>query len=235
MLVDQGSPTEGAGVGNGQATAKRGAIGAERQPYPPTVGGIAVVQRVPLGGFKTAGWPAVTLFPCPAARVVELAREASMRLRPTRPKWRIARSACVSAAGRGSSWTERGFRLAAEASSARHRTWRPAEAVPDVLLVGAGHDVIGDFAVPTVPHVTAALTEPLLTAADVADLLAVPRSSVSEYARRLHHPLPSVHIGRHRRFLRQRGRGLARRPALTSTPRATACGSRKCRAAWKQQ
>ena len=74
--------------------------------------------------------------------------------------------------------------------------------MPDGVLVGAGPGVIDDFSVPTVPQVSAALTEPLLTAADVAGLLAVPRSSVYEYARRLHHPLPSVHIGRHRRFVR---------------------------------
>lgn len=46
------------------------------------------------------------------------------------------------------------------------------------------------------------LDEPLLTARDVAALLAVPRSSVYEYARRMHDPLPSVLIGRHRRFVR---------------------------------
>ena len=46
------------------------------------------------------------------------------------------------------------------------------------------------------------LREPLLTASDVAALLAVPRSSVYEYARRLHDPLPSLQIGRHRRFYR---------------------------------
>ncbi|HEX8205604.1 MAG TPA: helix-turn-helix domain-containing protein [Solirubrobacteraceae bacterium] len=44
------------------------------------------------------------------------------------------------------------------------------------------------------------LDAPLLTADDVAALLAVPRSSVYEYARRLHDPLPSLRIGRHRRF-----------------------------------
>jgi excisionase family DNA binding protein len=47
------------------------------------------------------------------------------------------------------------------------------------------------------------LDEPLLTAKDVAQLLAVPASSVYEYARRLHDPLPSVQIGRHRRFYRR--------------------------------
>ena len=46
------------------------------------------------------------------------------------------------------------------------------------------------------------LAEPLLTAGDIAALLAVPRSSVYEYARRLHDPLPSIAIGRHRRFYR---------------------------------
>ncbi|QEC47300.1 helix-turn-helix domain-containing protein [Baekduia soli] len=46
------------------------------------------------------------------------------------------------------------------------------------------------------------LTEPLLTADQVADLLAVPRSSVYEYARRAHNPLPSIGVGRHRRFYR---------------------------------
>jgi excisionase family DNA binding protein len=46
------------------------------------------------------------------------------------------------------------------------------------------------------------LHEPLLTADQVAELLAVPRSSVYEYARRLHRPLPSISVGRHRRFYR---------------------------------
>ena len=46
------------------------------------------------------------------------------------------------------------------------------------------------------------LSEPLLTAAQVAALLGVPRSSVYEYARRQHDPLPTIGIGRHRRFLR---------------------------------
>jgi excisionase family DNA binding protein len=46
------------------------------------------------------------------------------------------------------------------------------------------------------------LTEPLLTADQVAALLGVPRSSVYEYARRAHRPMPSVQVGRHRRFLR---------------------------------
>ncbi len=46
------------------------------------------------------------------------------------------------------------------------------------------------------------LQEPLMTAAQVARLLAVPTSSVYEYARRCQHPLPSIVVGRHRRFLR---------------------------------
>ncbi|MDQ3741247.1 MAG: helix-turn-helix domain-containing protein [Actinomycetota bacterium] len=48
-----------------------------------------------------------------------------------------------------------------------------------------------------------ALDRPLLTAEEVAALLAVPRSSVYEYARRRSDPLPSVLIGRHRRFDRR--------------------------------
>lgn len=46
------------------------------------------------------------------------------------------------------------------------------------------------------------LSEPLLNATDVSLLLGVPRSSVYDYARRPQDPLPSVHIGRHRRFYR---------------------------------
>lgn len=46
------------------------------------------------------------------------------------------------------------------------------------------------------------LHEPLMTAAQVAELLCVPRSSVYEYARRQNDPLPAIEIGRHRRFLR---------------------------------
>lgn len=46
------------------------------------------------------------------------------------------------------------------------------------------------------------LDEPLLTADQVAELLAVPRSSVYEYARRRRRPLPSIEVGRHRRFYR---------------------------------
>ena len=46
------------------------------------------------------------------------------------------------------------------------------------------------------------LDEPLLTADEVACLLRVPRSSVYDYARRRHRPLPSVAVGRHARFYR---------------------------------
>jgi excisionase family DNA binding protein len=46
------------------------------------------------------------------------------------------------------------------------------------------------------------LDQRLLTAQDVADLLSVPRSSVYEYARRRRTPLPSIPVGRHRRFHR---------------------------------
>ena len=46
------------------------------------------------------------------------------------------------------------------------------------------------------------LSEPLLTTADVSLLLGIPRSSVHDYAKRPDDPLPSVRIGRHRRFYR---------------------------------
>jgi len=41
-----------------------------------------------------------------------------------------------------------------------------------------------------------------MTAGQVADLPAVPRSSVYEYARRQHGALPSIQVSRHRRFYR---------------------------------
>ena len=53
-----------------------------------------------------------------------------------------------------------------------------------------------------VPTSAIDLHEPLLRASDVAVLLGVPRSSVYEYARRHHDPLPSLAIGCHRRFYR---------------------------------
>ena len=43
-------------------------------------------------------------------------------------------------------------------------------------------------------------SRPLMTAADVAELLGFTRSSVYDYARRENEPLPSLQIGRHRRF-----------------------------------
>lgn len=44
------------------------------------------------------------------------------------------------------------------------------------------------------------LDEPLLTAAELAERLRVPRSSIYEYRRRLNDPLPAVEVGRHIRF-----------------------------------
>jgi len=46
------------------------------------------------------------------------------------------------------------------------------------------------------------LDEPMLDAAEVAALLAVPRRSVYDYAARAHDPLPAVRFGRHVRFAR---------------------------------
>jgi excisionase family DNA binding protein len=46
------------------------------------------------------------------------------------------------------------------------------------------------------------LDVPLLDADQIGRLLMVPRSSVYEYARRAHDPLPSIRIGRHVRFHR---------------------------------
>ena len=46
------------------------------------------------------------------------------------------------------------------------------------------------------------LADPLLTAEQVSRLLGIPRSSVYEYARRAHDPLPAVRVGRHVRFQR---------------------------------
>lgn len=58
------------------------------------------------------------------------------------------------------------------------------------------------FATPDPDVDVVELDEPLLTAGQVAELLAIPRSTVYEYARRLHRPLPSIEVGRHRRFYR---------------------------------
>ena len=46
------------------------------------------------------------------------------------------------------------------------------------------------------------LDEPLMTAHQVAVLLAVPVTSLYDYARRRHDPLPSIRVGRNRRFHR---------------------------------
>jgi excisionase family DNA binding protein len=46
------------------------------------------------------------------------------------------------------------------------------------------------------------LDEPLLSAEEIGRLLAVPRSTVYEYARRRRDPLPSIRLGRHLRFYR---------------------------------
>jgi len=71
------------------------------------------------------------------------------------------------------------------------------------------------------------LAEPLLCADDIGLLLAVPRSSVYEYAGRRHDPLPSIRIGRHVRFCRsdverwlasQRSDEAARPAALAAGP-----------------
>lgn len=46
------------------------------------------------------------------------------------------------------------------------------------------------------------LSEPLLTADDVARLLSLKRSTVFELSRRRGDPLPSVKLGRSKRFIR---------------------------------
>ena len=46
------------------------------------------------------------------------------------------------------------------------------------------------------------LEEPLLAAEEIGQLLAVPRSSIYEYARRRRDPRPALRIGRHLRFYR---------------------------------
>ncbi len=77
---------------------------------------------------------------------------------------------------------------------------RRPDRVPDGWTNGAVPEVTSttDTELPAV-----VLDTPLLTADDVAVLLAVPRSSVYEYARRRRDPLPSLLIGRHRRFDRR--------------------------------
>jgi excisionase family DNA binding protein len=56
------------------------------------------------------------------------------------------------------------------------------------------------------PHPTdtpQALVAPLMRAEEVAELLAIKTSTVYELSRRLRDPLPSIRIGRSRRFDRQ--------------------------------
>jgi excisionase family DNA binding protein len=50
------------------------------------------------------------------------------------------------------------------------------------------------------PGLAPSKLDELLTAHEVAELLRVPRSTVSDYARR--GVLPSIKLGRHRRFVR---------------------------------
>jgi excisionase family DNA binding protein len=61
---------------------------------------------------------------------------------------------------------------------------------------------VHQFKLPERVVVDVDLNEPLLTANEVAQLLAVPRSSTYEYARATRRPLPSIVVGRHRRFYR---------------------------------
>jgi excisionase family DNA binding protein len=68
----------------------------------------------------------------------------------------------------------------------------------------------------TDPRRPPTLAEPLLTADQVSRLLGIPRSSVYEYARRAHDPLPAVRVGRHVRFQRT---AVERWLAGASTPR----------------
>jgi excisionase family DNA binding protein len=52
------------------------------------------------------------------------------------------------------------------------------------------------------PDRIVSLETPLLTAKQVAQLLNVPTSSIYEYSRRQLRPMPSVQVGRHRRYYR---------------------------------
>jgi excisionase family DNA binding protein len=77
------------------------------------------------------------------------------------------------------------------------RQHRARERRPAVALATMNHHNR-----PETIAVSVDLSEPLLTASQIARLLSIPRSSVYEYARRLHNPLPSIGVGRHRRFYR---------------------------------
>jgi excisionase family DNA binding protein len=109
--------------------------------------------------------------------------------------------------------------------------------LPEVGAISAVQGVYDDeqsrlFA-QRIPTESAAEQQPrrsLLTADDIAAWLSVPRSSVYEYARRQHEPLPAVRIGRHLRFLhddvadwidaQREGRAPAVR-TVTATPPST--------------
>ena len=78
----------------------------------------------------------------------------------------------------------------------------PRDEMPGIGAFRAGWEMRDPVEPTEVPLVGVDLREPLMTADDVATLLAVPRSSVYEYARRRVRPLPSISIGRHRRFYR---------------------------------
>lgn len=95
--------------------------------------------------------------------------------------------------------TRAGLRPEASSSASARARGRNC-AVPEPVTLDALPDVTS-AADPNRPLMT--LDERLLTAGEVADLLAVPRSSVYEYARRRIDPLPSLAIGRHRRFERR--------------------------------
>jgi excisionase family DNA binding protein len=76
----------------------------------------------------------------------------------------------------------------------RQRGQRPGPSGCRALLVAMTiHD-------PSVERVS--LDEPLMTADEVALLLAVPVTSLYEYSRRRHEPVRSIRVGRHRRFHR---------------------------------
>jgi excisionase family DNA binding protein len=64
----------------------------------------------------------------------------------------------------------------------------------------------------------------LLTADEVAELLNIPRSTVSEYARR--GVLPSIKLGRHRRFVRSDVSAAIERLRLARTPRRSDTSAR---------
>jgi excisionase family DNA binding protein len=64
----------------------------------------------------------------------------------------------------------------------------------------------------------------LLTTEEVAELLNIPRSTVSEYARR--GVLPSIKLGRHRRFVRSDVSDAIERLRLGRGPRRSGASAR---------